>query len=605
MLDSVLMRPTIFAISLIGTLLALGCYIAVVQSQHPAHVANSHITTPENNKKELALRAVKSPPPATLPIGTAGSYLSARHASSIGDSQSASRYIDNILSKSPKNDMLITLSIRHHILAGKVKEAIALMQQTNTATSRLHAAPLLQFIEALHQSGKGEMEEAQSAGKLLQADGIQSLLIPFVQSWMNYARTGAASPVTIADSLKQGMYNAIQHYHEALQYQLSGNVSTAKASYETALSTLNIAPNSLVISSVSFFNQHGDMARAESILKAMQETRGRDVFWSMQTPKQYAKEITITSFAPVASVKDGIAELCTNMGELLLKENMAEEAQFFLQLSLYLRPDNAFTTLTLGEALENSKQFSAAVESYLSITEPPFLKDIAQLFLARTYHANGQTEKARALLTSLNNPAAAYNISVMLGDIERIEKHYSSAAAHYTHAMKAMGALKPHDWPLLFQRGIMYDSAGDWKKAEADFYAALKLRPDEPQILNYLGYSWLIRGLKLEEAESMLKRAVEAAPEEAQIIDSYGWALYLRGKYQEAFIQLDKAISLMPADPTLNDHYGDILWKLGRHREAKYHWERALLFNPSEEEAIKTLKQKIQSGLPLPPMKKK
>ncbi len=574
----------------LGTLLALACTMTWYERTHPLPPAAPARTAP-------GLSVTTGPRPVAIPYhgGTAGNYLGAHHASLTGDHQKAADYIDQVFKETAPKEGMLMLSMRHHLLAGNIEKAIALSHQASPSQQSSGAVQLLRLVENLHN---GDGPATENAAAALKPDGLQSLILPFTESWFSFAKTGAAERVDIADNLKQGMYNVLQSYHEALQYQLLKDKKSAAASYETAVSSLRFTPDATLFAAVRFFEADGKHERALSLVNAVKEQRGRDALWNMRDTEGYVRELAAYGGSDVTSLKDGIAEILANTGTLLLHEGIGEEAQSFFQLSLYLRPKDGLTRFALAEAQEESRQYASAVASYAQVGEPPFLKDAARLYLARTWHAAGDSGKARDLLHGMEaTNHAAYNVAVMLGDLERIDKHYAAAAEEYGRALTALSELKPYDWPLLFQRGVMYDQADQWDKALADFQATLKLQPNEPQVLNYLGYSWLMRGQRLPEAEAMLKAALAASPNEPNIMDSYGYALYLRKDYKGADAQLEKALAITPQDPTMNEHYGDILWHLGRQTEARYHWDRALLFKPTESGAEARIKEKLEKSL--------
>ncbi|MGC2781087.1 MAG: tetratricopeptide repeat protein, partial [Bradyrhizobium sp.] len=147
-----------------------------------------------------------------------------------------------------------------------------------------------------------------------------------------------------------------------------------------------------------------------------------------------------------------------------------------------------------------------------------------------------------------------------------------------------------------YYRGICLERSKQWPKAEADMRKALELQPDQPHVLNYLGYSWIDQGVNLDEGMKMIKRAVEQRPDDGYIVDSLGWAYYRIGNYEEAVKNLERAIDLKPEDPTINDHLGDAYWRIGRKLEAKFQWAHARDLKPEAEEQPK-IEAKIQNGL--------
>jgi Flp pilus assembly protein TadD len=154
---------------------------------------------------------------------------------------------------------------------------------------------------------------------------------------------------------------------------------------------------------------------------------------------------------------------------------------------------------------------------------------------------------------------------------------------------------KTPDWRLLFIRALSYDKMGRWDAAEADLQAALKLQPDEPELLNYLGYSWIDRGERLKEAMGMVERAVAQNPRSGAIVDSLGWAHYRLGDYKKAVEKLEQAVELEAGDPEINDHLGDAYWKAGRRDEAVFQWRRVLTLNPDAKMKAK-VETKLASG---------
>jgi len=187
-----------------------------------------------------------------------------------------------------------------------------------------------------------------------------------------------------------------------------------------------------------------------------------------------------------------------------------------------------------------------------------------------------------------------------LGNIERERKQYGDCARTYGRGVDSIANPARSNWTLFYFRGICFERDKQWSKAEADLKKALELYPDQPHVLNYLGYSWVDQGANLDEGMRMIKRSVEQRPDDGYIVDSLGWAWYRLGKYDEAVKQLERAVELKPVDPTINDHLGDAYWRIGRTLEAKFQWSHAKDLKPEDEE-LKKIEGKIQNGLPEPP----
>jgi Flp pilus assembly protein TadD len=178
----------------------------------------------------------------------------------------------------------------------------------------------------------------------------------------------------------------------------------------------------------------------------------------------------------------------------------------------------------------------------------------------------------------------------------RREERWAEAIPVYDAAIALVPEVKPDHWALFFSRAICEESLRNWDKAEADFRKALELNPDQPQVLNYLGYSFVDRGVNLDEALAMIERAVKAEPDSGYIIDSLAWAYFRLGRYADALAPMEKASLLEPVDPIVTDHLGDVYWAVGRKREAEFQWRRALSFDPEEKDATR-IRRKLEIGL--------
>jgi Flp pilus assembly protein TadD len=221
-----------------------------------------------------------------------------------------------------------------------------------------------------------------------------------------------------------------------------------------------------------------------------------------------------------------------------------------------------------------------------------------QVRKALNLEAMGRKDDALTLLedAAKANPKDATAL-ITRGDMLRELQRYGDAAEAYTSAIGRSEPLGSSDWPLLYARGISYERSGQWEKAEADLTRALQLQPNQPDVLNYLAYSWLTQGKNLLQARQYLDAALAERPDDPHIIDSAGWARYLAGDYKAAVTQLETAVDRMPDDVTVNDHLGDAYWRVGREIEARYQWERALNFKPSDDAAA-ALRDKLAKGLP-------
>jgi Flp pilus assembly protein TadD len=240
-----------------------------------------------------------------------------------------------------------------------------------------------------------------------------------------------------------------------------------------------------------------------------------------------------------------------------------------------------------------------AIKVYERVPANSPLKRNAQIQLATDLDSADRGDEAIKILKDVIGQDPKDLEAIMaLGNIERGRKKFADCVTTYSLGIDALpqGNDKANS-VYYYYRGICEERSKQWPKAEADMRKALELQPDQPHVLNYLGYSWVDQGINLDEGMKMIRHAVEQRPDDGYIVDSLGWAYFRIGNYEEAVKNLERAIDLKPEDPTINDHLGDAYWRVGRTLEAKFQWAHARDLKPEPEELPK-IEAKIQNGLP-------
>jgi Flp pilus assembly protein TadD len=200
----------------------------------------------------------------------------------------------------------------------------------------------------------------------------------------------------------------------------------------------------------------------------------------------------------------------------------------------------------------------------------------------------GHTDEALSELARLSKDYPDSPLpDAQIGDILRLKTRYADSVAAYDQAIARLKTPGHDDWLLYYSRGVAYDRSHQWPMAQADFEHALALAPDQPAVLNYLGYSWADADKHLPEARQMIDKAVQQRPNDGAIIDSLGWVLLRGGDSKAAVKTLERAVELEPQDATINGHLGDAYWAAGRKLEATYQWRRALTLNPEPDDVAK------------------
>jgi tetratricopeptide (TPR) repeat protein len=303
----------------------------------------------------------------------------------------------------------------------------------------------------------------------------------------------------------------------------------------------------------------------------------------------------------VDSPQAGAAEVLYGLGAALGRReeelSLANRGLAYLQLAIYLDPNHALANLSLADLYEAMKKPDLAIATYQRLPADSPLKRNAEIQMAIDLDALDKTDDARKALQTLIAARPTDVEAIMaLGNIERERKQYAACADTYSKGVDATPSPTKSNWTMFYFRGICWERAKQWPKAEADLKKALEVYPDQPHVLNYLGYSWVDQGSNLDEGMRMIKRSVEQRPDDGYIVDSLGWAWYRLGNYDEAVRNLERAVELKPVDPTINDHLGDAYWRIGRTLEARFQWSHAKDLKP-EPDDLKKIEEKLQSGL--------
>jgi len=294
----------------------------------------------------------------------------------------------------------------------------------------------------------------------------------------------------------------------------------------------------------------------------------------------------------MTTIKQGAARALLIPASALSSEKQYSMALAYLRLSARLDSGRDDLWIEMGDAFTGLEDTAAARSAYAQVRVGSREFSTARSRLAWSYQAAGEKEQALAMAAE-GAKSGKRDALVTYADVLRANERYAESAAVLDKVIAMDGA---GNWRLLYMRGIARDLSGDWPGAEADAQAALALEPDEPELLNYLGYSWIDRGERLPEAMAMVQKAVAANPRSGAMVDSLGWAYFRMGDYRNAVEQLEKAVLLEPADPDVNDHLGDAYWQVGRRIEARFQWNRALQLDPDDKKKA-AIETKLKTGL--------
>ncbi len=529
-------------------------------------------------------------PPADIGGSQPGDYLAALIASADRDTASAEAYYREALRIDPRNPDLLERTFAAALANGDEQNANILAQRLLTRDPTNNLARLAIAVHAIEQ-GQFAVARAQLAyGEVRPRDVTASLLI----AWCYAGQGDLRHALDTLDRIHDPSVAAFRDYHAGLISDQLGNLAEARrrlnSAYNADKNTLRFAD-----AYARFLAARGDFDGAKKIYGE----------FSTLVPHHPLVERALADLdagkAPetlVRTPKAGAAEVLYGLGGAGSRQGDELPALMYLRLSLDLRPSDDMTAVTLANLFEQMKQGEQAIAAYQLVPPTSPLREDADIQIALVLDSLGKTDQAMQRLAEIV-AARPHDVDALssLAGLQRAAKKYAEAAATYDRAIAAVGIPQRENWTLYYFRGICFERDKQWPKAEADFKKALELYPEQPLVLNYLGYSWVDQGVNLEEAFKMLRRAVELQPNDGYIVDSLGWAHFKLGQFAEAAQTLERAIILKPADPVLNDHLGDAYWRVNRRTEAHFQWNHARDMGPEREDLPAILK-KIELGLP-------
>ncbi len=541
------------------------------------------------------LAAALAVPTLTSAQGFAGDYLAARQASFLGDYKSASYFYARALARDPGRPELLERAVLANISLGDVDGA-------STYADRLGQQGVASQIGQLALIARDARGEAfdEIIAAVDAKRGIGPLADGLIKAWAELGTGDMTAAVGTFDEVSDirglGPFAA---YHKALALASVGDFETASdimgSSDAAGLSTTRRG----VMAQAEMLSQLG---RNKDAIDLLDRSFGGSLDPGLSLMRDRLEADETLAFTHVTSPRDGLAEVFFTVAGALSNENSDDLTLLYSRVAEYLRPDHIDSILLSAEVLNDLGQHDLAMQTYarVSVDDPAF--HAAELGRADSLRAGDKMDEAIAVLEGLTTTHGDLPVVwSTLGDYLRSEERFADSVEAYSAAAGLFDDLTERQWFLFYARAIAYERQGMWDEAEADFRKALELNPEQPQVLNYLGYSLVEQKVKLDEALEMIERAVEARPNSGYIVDSLGWVLYRLGRYDEAVPHMERAAELMPIDPIVNDHLGDVYWKVGREREAEFMWKRALSFvdweDAAEEADPDRIKRKIDVGL--------
>lgn len=519
-----------------------------------------------------------------------GAYLSANQASLNNDYVVASEYFARALEKDPENRYLLQNALLSEIGRGNMEGAIEIANKFVSETDTTQLTQLILLGQAIKTN---DFEQSKSI-LAAEEDRLSPLLHGLLLGWVDLGTGNMSDASAQFDKLQDPEALALfGQYHKALALATAGDFGSADkilAGDENGNLRLN---RGSLIAHAQILSQ---LDRGDEAKKMLDDaTAGSNDTQLIELSKAIGEGPVEYDF--ILNATQGSAEVFFTLASALRGEDGDRFSLIYSRIAEYLRPDMVEALLLSGEILRDQEQFDLANKSYAKVSQDHPLFIEAELgradSLLDAQKPDAAIEVLRGLTRSYSTNA---RVHMSLGDALRGEEQYADATLSYDTAVELLASPQRNQWFLYYARAITHEREGNWELAERDFRTALELNPNQPLVLNYLGYSLVEKGIKMEEAQKMIEDAVAGRPDDGYIADSLGWVLYTLGKFEDAIAPMERAIELVPDDPIINDHLGDVYWKVDRKREAEFQWSRALSFNPEEEDATR-IRAKLESGL--------
>lgn len=530
-----------------------------------------------------AARANPAHPPS-LPgfTGLYGEYLTGRFAARNGHLDEASNQLLRSLSNDPDNVFLRQQVFLVCALDGRPEAA--------RLAGGLPGSEIAQLLLANDDAGAGRWDQARQRFAELEPDALSRIIKPLATAWSQQGAGQTDQALATLRPLESGPTRNVYLLHAALIADLAGRTADAERLYSDASHAydgLNLRLTQLM---ASWQMRHGQTGKADATISKL-----------MQAAPELAvvrQGLEKGSHQPaVASATDGLAEVYLALAASLRQQDSSQLSMLMLRYALDLRPDFTSARLLMADIQEQSRHVAAALDTLKPVANTDSLIAVVRLRRAALVQQAGDTMAALHELDQLAHDLPGSPVPLMQkGDVLREAGRFADAVKAYDDALGRIPHAGAGEWSLFYARAIAYDGAHDWPRAQADLEHALRLSPDQPSVLNYLGFSWIEQGRNIPRARRMIEKAAEERPNEGAIVDSLGWAMLKQHQVKDAVETLERAVELEPEDPAINAHLGDAYQADGRMLDAIYQWQRALTFKPAPKDAAALQAKLKQAG---------
>ncbi|WP_422030778.1 tetratricopeptide repeat protein [Roseovarius sp.] len=524
-----------------------------------------------------------------------GSYLAARQASLDNDYIAAAEYFTKALAEDQSNPAILESAVVAHVSLGQFDQAIPIARKIEDDELLSQVAFMVLVADEVKREAYDDLLE-----RFEQEHGIGSLADGLIAAWAQLGMGDMSAALEHFDEVaaEKGL-RSFAIYHKALALASVGDFEAAEQIFAGKSDGPMQRTRRGTVAWAEILSQ---LERNDEAVALIDDAFGADLDPEISQLREKLVADERVPFSLISGAADGVAEVFFSLGRALVSDTSEDYVLLYSRVAQYLNPEHIDAVMMTAELFEALGRYQLATDTYKSVPRDHPSFTAAEMGRAEALRRDDRSDAAVEVLEQLSESHPELPmVHVSAGDLYRQLERFGDAAAAYERALDRFSEDAEEQWFVHYARAICYERLGEWEKAESDFRRALELNPEQPQVLNYLGYSLVEKQIKLDEALDMIERAVAKQPNSGYIVDSLGWVLYRLGRYEEAVDHMERAAELMPVDPVVNDHLGDVLWAVGRRNEAEFQWKRALSFvdqeKPSPDIKPDRIRRKLEVGL--------
>ncbi len=505
------------------------------------------------------------------PSSAYGYYLAAQAALDAGDSKGAAVLFDRAMAADPDAGFISERAFTTALLSGDIGRAAELAPAPGEASPAAQSlGALAKAVEALSDGRGREAYEILSSSNLPNA-APNALLKPWAA-----AAAGKTSASFILPANGDRLTRMVGQLDQAMLYEKAGRYAEAETGFKALLA--DRSAEGLVTPAYGLFlERRGRRSEAVAVYDRLLAAEPDSVSVRAARARALAKGTP----PPPLTVREGAAQALMAPAAAALADRQSDAGLVYLRLIVRLDPKRDDAWMLAGDVMSAAGDVQAGRDAYMRVPQSSARYADARSRIAWSYQSADKDQALKIARETAQQLPASDAAKLTLADLLRADQQYEESAQVLGPVIAAAGA-RP-DWRLYYMRAVALERSGHWPEAQKDLDEALKLKPDQPEVLNYLGYSWVNRGEKVKQGLDLIKKAVEAQPQEGAYVDSLGWAYYRLGDYANAVQMLERAASLEAGDAEINDHLGDAYWRVGRRDEARFQWKAVLTLDPDPQ----------------------